>query len=412
MKILWLSHFLLYPETGSGALQRSRNLLIQLSRCNDIYLVSYFRDTDLTDSLTLQKAKYDLLKYCKGVKFIPHPHNKRPLKAHITFIRSFFSSKPYSALIHESKSFLHEAMAILKTREIDLVYSDTLGLFEPIIDKIQLPRIINHHNIESQMMFRRAGKENQPLKRMVLYIEALKLRAYERNYCHKYHRNIVVSDLDRKRLLTINNKTTIDVIENGVDCHYFKYYPRQELRHEIIFVSSLHWYANIDAVIYFCKDIWPLLLHNIADIRLTVVGKNPDSRLDRIVSKYPDIKITGFVPDVREYIRKASIFVCPIRDGGGTKLKILDAMAQGIPIVSSSLGCEGIDVTDGENIYIANEPQEYLSKIAKLINDLNEQNRIAFNAYHLIKKRYCYELIGSKFNQIIADAKMGETACI
>lgn len=394
---------MLFPDTGHGALQRSRNLLVQLSRYNDIYLISYFRDADLAYGSTVEEARQDLLEYCKGVKFIPHPHNKQAFKKHIGFITSLVDKKPYSTLIHESKPFLHEAMALQKRVKVDLVYSDTLGLFEPILDKIHLPRIINHHNIESQMMSRRARKEKQPLKKILLYLEAWKIRTYEKDYCHKYDRNIVVSDLDKKRLLTINNKATIDVIENGVDCHYFQYHARQNLGNEIVFAGSLDWYANLDAMIYFCEDIWPLLLHNIPDIAFTIIGKNPGPRLNRIVSRYPGIKSTGFVADVREYMRRASICVCPIRDGGGTRLKILDAMAQGIPVVSSSLGCEGIEVTDRENVYIANEPREYLSRIATLLNDLNEQNRIGSNAYNFVKDRYSYEVIGSKFNQIITE---------
>jgi len=139
----------------------------------------------------------------------------------------------------------------------------------------------------------------------------------------------------------------------------------------------------------------------IPGIRLTIIGKNPGTELDSIVAKHKNICMRGFVPDVRDYMKRAAIFVCPIRDGGGTKLKILDAMAQGVPIISSTLGCEGIDVIDGTHVLIANKPEEYLLAVKNLISNLEEQNKLAMNAYDLVKRKYSYGTLGSKFNQIV-----------
>jgi len=400
MKIIWISHFLLYPATGYGALQRSRNLLKELSGQNDIYLISFYRDCDLIDNNTLQKARQNLQQYCESIHFLPHSHNNNNLKKYLTLIQSIYSRKPYSILIHNDKALLDCIKLILKKENIDLLYSDTLGLCEPLLPNYDLPCIINHHNIESDMMLRRAKKENSLINQLFLRYEAFKIKLYEKKYCHMYNQNIVVSLFDKEILLSINQASTVEVIENGVDCNYFKFHLRKKLSNKIIFTGGLNWYPNVEGMLYFCKDIWPLLIKAIPGVTLNIIGKSPPEKLLKVVSKFNNIATTGFVPDLREYMKDASIFICPILDGGGTRLKILDAMAQGIPIVSSSLGCEGIDVVDGENIYIANHPKEYVEKIKILINSLDEQNRIAKNAYHLIKSNYSYQVIGAKFNQV------------
>ena len=402
---MWLSHFLLFPETGFGALQRSRNLLKELSKYNDIYYLSYVRNADLSEGIDLNEAVRDLNQYCKGTVLISHPHNKNFVLKYTALAKSIVSIKPYSILMYQFNAFYKKILDILTEQSIDLIYSDTMGLIEPVLDKIKVPCVINHHNIESCMMFRRAEKAKNLFVKMFYFYEACKIKNYEKKFCHQHNKNIVVSELDKKNLMAINLLADVEVVENGVDCNYFKFNPREKLSKNLIFTGGLDWYPNLDAMIYFCEKVWPLLVKKIPDVTLTIIGKNSGSKIDNIAKKYSNIILTGYVPDVRKYMKEASVFICPIRDGGGTKLKILDAMAQGVPIVTTSLGCEGILVTDGEHLCIADEPKKFVEKICGMINNTDEQNRLAMNAYDLIKNKYSYHIIGSKFNNILSNCK-------
>lgn len=403
MKLLWVSHFLLFPDSGFGALQRSKNLLIELSKYYEIIYVSYYRSVDIDGEVSLDYVKSDLMQYCSDVILIPHPFSNSLFFKYGILIKSLASFKPYTVLLNEFKILKKEILKMLKKENIDLLYSDTLGLSDSVINNIDVPSVLNHHNVESDMMFHRAKKEKKLLLKMFIHYEAIKCKKYEQKYCPRYSKNIVVSDTDKERLLKISPSVDVDVVENGVNCTYFEFHPRTESEPELIFTGGLDWYPNLDAMLYFCKEVWPLITKELPNIKLTIIGKNPGTELDNYVHKYKNINITGFVPDVREYMKKATIFICPIRDGGGTKLKILDAMAQGVPIISSALGCEGIDSEDGIHLLIANKPEEYLLAIEKLIYDTAEQRRLAKNALNLVNKKYSYEIIGKKLSNIIGE---------
>lgn len=402
MRILWISHFLLYPETGYGALQRSRNLLIELCKRHEVTYLSYYRDFDLSQGYSLKEAKENLESICEKVILLPHKHNGNQVLKLWTQISSLFNIKPYSTLLYNSPVLIKKMQDLLIEEDIDLIYSDTMGMSEKILDKCNIPTVLNHHNIESQMMFRRGEKASNLFMQFFLKLETLKLRHYEKKYCKQYNMNLTVSELDKQRLEDICDGASAVVIENGVDTGFFKFSNhRDHTNKELIFTGGMSWYPNQDAMIFFTTKVWPLLKQNIPDIKLTIVGRNPGKELSDIVSKDEKITLTGFVPDVRDYVKKASIFIVPIRDGGGTKLKILDAMSQGIPIVSSALGFEGIDAIDGQHLFMANEPQEYVDKIKFILDTPEKSQAVAKNAYRLIEQKYAYKVIGSKFNRVM-----------
>ena len=402
MKILWISHFLLYPETGYGALQRSRNLLIELCRKHEVTYLSYYRDFDLRQGYSLNEAKENLESFCKKVILVPHKHREKPFAKYLTLINSLFGRNPYSTMLYYSKALNKKIEELLNKENIDLFYTDTMGMSEKALNQCSVPTVLNHHNIESQMMYRRAEKVSNYFMKLFLKREAAKLYRYEKKYCTQYSMNITVSELDKQRLEAICDGAEVDVIENGVDTTFFKFSNhRDQANKELIFTGGMSWYPNQDAMIFFTTKVWPFLKQNIPDIKLTIVGRNPGKELSEIVSKDEKITLTGFVPDVRVFVKKASVFIVPMRDGGGTKLKILDAMSQGIPIVSSAIGFEGIDATDGQHLFMANKPQEYLDKINYIFENPAKSKSVVKNAYKLIEEKYAYKVIGAKLNQLV-----------
>ena len=401
MKILWLSHFLLFPETGYGALQRSRNLLLQLSKKNDVFLLSYYRDGDLKFSPDLDLAQKDLEKYCRRVVLVPSPLNGKNKYYKLSMIlESVFSKTPYSVLLFRHKVFFEKALQMIEEFSIDLVHSDTLGLSEKFLGEKSTVKILNHHNIESHMMFRRAEKEGNILKKLFLAKEGWNLKNYENTFCRQYDLNVVVSDIDKERLNGINRNIKSAVIENGVDCDYFSHHFRDQNCKGLIFTGSLDWYPNADAMLYFCRQIWPLLRKRFNNLTLNIIGKNPPPELLFLIKGEKGIFWEGFVSDVREFIKKGRVFVCPIRDGGGTRLKILDALAQGIPVVSSTVGCEGIDVINGENILMADDVEDIVNKVSSLLMDEELCNKLSGNGRRLVEVKYSFDILGRKISDL------------
>ena len=322
-------------------------------------------------------------------------------------IKSLFSKLPYSICLYRSKDIEDEITNIINHNNIDIIHVDTIGLIDNILDRInsKTVKVLNHHNIESDMMLRRAQKEESYFKKSFLVLEARNLQKYEYSFCPKYDLNIVVSDLDNKRLLDINKNIRTATIENGVDCKYFEHYYRGTNNRGLIFAGSLDWYPNDDAMFYFCREVWPILKNRYRDLSLTIIGKNPSGRLCSVVAKEQNIFLKGYVPDVRPYIKQAKIFICPIRDGGGTRLKILDALAQGIPVVSTNVGCEGLNLKDGEHILIANTPAEFFKQITLLLSNDELCNQLSWNGRYYVEEHYSFSAIGNKLSNLYEQLK-------
>ncbi|MBK8187801.1 MAG: glycosyltransferase [Cellvibrio sp.] len=192
-------------------------------------------------------------------------------------------------------------------------------------------------------------------------------------------------------------------VPNGVDLNYFNKLSISRSQRTLIFVGGLNWYPNYDAMKYFLSDIWPLLLREIPDVNMKIVGASPPQWMLDYASQYKNLSILGFVDDVRPYLSEAHIYVCPIRDGGGTKLKVLDALAMEIPLVADPIACEGIDVVDGQSVLFASDPKDYVSAVKKLISDDKLSESLAREGRLLIERLYSFREIGKKLAIIYQD---------
>lgn len=389
---------MLYPEVGHGALQRSRNLLLELAKKHEVVLLSYYRKVDINSPEDLDKAKSNLKKYCHDVVFLPFPSDRNIIIKIMIFVASLLMAVPYSSLLYRSRKMSNKILELEKEHNIDLVHADTIGLAEGVLKHITCKKVLNHHNYESAMMFRRADKEKNYLKKTLFNIEAKNLRKYEEIHCPKYDLNIFVSEQDRGQICDDIENIYTAVISNGVDCAYYTHHLRSNDSTGLIFSGQLDWYPNSDAMVFFMREVWPKLKASQENITLTIIGKNAQPDLLALVENDNNVQMTGYVPDLREYIQKARIFICPINDGGGTRLKILDALAQGIPVVSSPIGCEGIDVTDGENILIAKDIPDYIEKITLLLSDIDLCNKLSVSGRALVENRYSFAFVGGKMS--------------
>ena len=327
------------------------------------------------------------------------PAESSKLNKYGLILKTFFTSESLSVIYYRSAEMHRKIQEIVSNVKFDVAHFDTISLAEYAEDVGYTKKLLNHHNMESDLLKKRSLIEKNILKKIYYKKEAKKLNRYEREQCKRFDINFTVSDLDKELLLEVVPEIKIEVIPNGVDTEYFNQKDTPHRKGSLIIVSGMNWYPNRDAVIYMCKEIWPLLTKEFPDISLTVVGAQPPKILIDLSKTDNRITVTGFVDDIRPYMEKAEIYLCPMRDGGGTRLKILDAMALGKAIVSTTKGCEGLDVTPGENVLIADTPSQFVSRIKEVLATPELRKMLGMEARKLAKEKYSWEVIGkSLFN--------------
>ncbi len=405
MKILWLSHLIPYPPIG-GVLQRSYNLVREVSKQHDLHLVAFNQQALLTSMFsTEQEGKEAAMKhlqtYCRSVDFIDIPSDKNRYGKHSLALKSLFTRNPYSINWLESGTMRDAIRAVKDKHEFDLVHFDTISL-APYLDLFEdnLPKTLDHHNIESHMMLRRASLETNPLKKFYFYQEGMKLLRYEKQVCKQFDVNITCSVLDSERLREIDPSLTIDEIPNGVDTEFFKPGNNASSPERMIFAGGLDWYPNRDAMLFFADEIWPLLKAADPELIMDVVGKFPPDEIVRLSHKDENYNVHGFVEDVLPYIDRAGVYVCPIRDGGGTKLKLLDAFSMAKAVVAHPAACEGLDVIDGYNVLLAETAKDFTACIQRIRSDKELRLSLGKHARKLAKNNYSFISIGEKLSSL------------
>lgn len=400
-KILWVSHFLPYPPKG-GAQMRSFNLIKQLSIYHDVYLYCVVDSSKLNSYFLnpadgICEAKKEFGAFCHEVIFCVLPKMSKAGKA-ISLIKSIFLNKSYSSCIidrEEISNFINS----IDINFFDCVHLDTISLTN-FIDKFAGKNIyLNHHNIESDMMLRRYEKEDNWLKKMVFKQDAKKIKALEVGSSRHIFKHFVCSRLDEVRLNNIITGISTKVIENGINANASVTNRISYNKSSALFIGGLDWYPNSDAVVFLLKEVLPLLKEQNINIHVDIVGKNPSKEIINYSAAYDCIKLHGFVNDISEFYDRCGFFICPIRDGGGTKLKILEAMANGIPILAHPIALEGIDATPGMHYLAATTPMEFVEQILaiKEMDDIYLQ-QISINAKTLVEAKYNYLEIGKRLS--------------
>jgi glycosyltransferase involved in cell wall biosynthesis len=282
-----------------------------------------------------------------------------------------------------------------------MAHFDTIGLapFRALFGAT--PATLGHHNIESHMLLRRAGNERQPLKRMYFWQEGRRVQTYEAEVAASFAAHITCSDLDGERLRAIAPHANAITIANGVDVEYFQASRHESARPALIFVGSLNWYPNVDAVLFLLREIWPLAKARIPELRLDIVGSAPPQNILELAAALEDVKVHGFVDDVRPLLDAASLYVCPIRDGGGTKLKILDAFAMQQCVIAHPIACEGIDAVPGRHVQFAQSAEEFAVAIMELLQRPGDRAEMGRAARQLVVDRYSFSEIGRRLCEVL-----------
>jgi glycosyltransferase involved in cell wall biosynthesis len=276
-----------------------------------------------------------------------------------------------------------------------------LGLYKETLR--DTPVILTNHNVESLRIYRWMQIEKNLIVKCFLFYQYLKLRAFERRICQEFDRCIVVSEFDKNYLEKLCGMDNFVVIPNGVDVRYFKPESGEVKRDHLVWVGGMTGPYNSDAVDFFVEKIWSLIKSKVPGATIDFAGGGPTEKLRKKALEDKSVHVLGFVPDIRPIVQRASVFVAPIRIGSGTKIKILNAMAQAKSVVATTTAAEGIDVTPEKNILIADDPEEFAKKILYLFKNEEMRRKMGEKARELIERKYSWDVISEDIYRTYED---------
>lgn len=399
--VLWISHFVPYPPKG-GAFQRSYNLIKAVARQYNVYLIAVRHKRETHSSSEAEDAAQVLGRLCREVVIVDPAWSRSRGGFYLAALRCLASRHSLTVQFYDFPG-LHDAVrGILRKTPIDVVHFDAISLAPYIQDVGALPKVLNHHGAEGFMMERRIARERNPLKKAYYAIEAWKLKRDEQRYCPLFDVNAVVSEFDEQLLREAAPDARFEVIDNGVDLDYFRVSKPEAIKDCLVFAGRLDQYSNADGIRWFCHAIWPIVREREPRLKLTIIGRNPEAALLNLVNGDPRVEVKGYVDDVRPYFDRAVASVIPLRDGGGTRVKVLDAMAMGIPIVATTVACEGLHVEPERHILIANTVADFVVAVSRLAAESTLRLALGRSAREQVEQRYSWAAIGDRLCSVYA----------
>lgn len=381
MNLLFLSTRSPYPLISGHSL-RTYHILKGASQKHKVTLLTFVQ---LPEHELKEKSLNHLRSFCKAV----YPFKIPADRSRITFGRMLFlnllSSLPFVAQKYDVPLMRQKIRETLQKEQIDLVHVDMLPLTVYVNEFENLPKILVNHNVESIRLYRWFKTESNPVKKVYLGIQWLKLRSFERAAMNKFDGCVVVSEVDKELLRKIGVTSKLFVVPNGTDTKFFKPNNGKVVENSVLWIGHMDVHTNKDAVLYFWREIYPILKKKYPEVKMTFVGTAPPKEIVDAAQRDGRVKATGFVDDIRPYIDEAAVMVVPIRIGSGTRLKILDAMAMGKAIVSTSVGCEGLNVNDGRDILIADASEDFAGKAIELLRNADKRIKLEINAIELAR---------------------------
>jgi glycosyltransferase involved in cell wall biosynthesis len=385
----------LWPATAGGRI-RTLETLSCLSRRHEVTVLTTHGPDDDPDGLRQR------LPSCRDVISIPFAAPRVGSKDFAAALaHSWLSPLPVDLWKWRVDAVRDRAQSIM-TEGTDVCVADFLVSF-PNVPTTSAPVILFEHNVEYMIWQRLAGLERRPVRRALLELEWRKMRRAERASCADADLTIAVSEDDRARLESLAPDARCVAIPTGVDTTYFSPRDATEIPHHLVFTGSMDWFPNEDAILYFADSILPRIRLQMPHVTLAVVGRNPSERI-RAAGQRAGIVITGTVDDVRPFMSEAALYIVPLRAGGGTRLKIFEALAMGKAVVSTSVGAEGLAVTHGHNIAIADEPEAFARQVIELLRDPAGRHALGSAGRQLVESRYSWEHASREFERYCFEA--------
>jgi glycosyltransferase involved in cell wall biosynthesis len=400
MRILWVKAGKLLPVDTGGKI-RSYNLLRELATRHETILLSYYggeRDRDYEAEIARQLPG--------AVTIHTGATESNTLRQGLDYLRRLPSRAPYAVTKFTSPKVRRLVADWIASRRFDVAVCDFLSASLNFPRALATPTVLFQHNVESSLWQRQAQHAPDFLRRLAFRLEAAKMLRYERAAVGRFHHVVAVSEYDRELMSKMTDAARITVVPTGVDIKKYAADMGESglNRALVIFLGSMDWEPNIDGVEYFCRDIWPMVESHVPGARFRIVGRNPHPRVQRLASA--SVEVTGTVPSVVEHLREAAAVVVPLRVGGGTRLKIFEAMATGKAVVSTTIGAEGLDVHHGQDILLADDAESFADSIISLLND--EARRKSFErAAAQLAAQYDWVVVARRFEEMLARVALG-----
>jgi len=395
MRILQLTPRIPYPPDDGGKIVIFESIKRLAMRGHKITLLSFIPNNNVDFSY--------LKRYCKLETVELNISD-----SYVKMLFNLFSLEAYTISKYRRRSLLIKLKKLLESEWFDIVHIDSLHMayYGRFIKKNNnLPVILREHNVESTIWERYYKGILNPLVRSYVRIQFNKVYKYESKIVEDFDRCFMITAHDKERIERMNKKVKASVTPAGVDTSYFLPMAVEKEPYSIVFVASMDWIPNIEGIIWFYNDIFPLIKRKTPQSKLYIIGKNPPYIVKRLQTH--DVVITGFVDDVRKYMAISSVFIVPLKTGGGMRIKILNALAMGKPVVSTSVGCEGIEVRDGEHLYIANTAKEFAHKVIELLNDSHKCKQIGEAGMKLVREKYNWErmveLLEKQYSEVLEE---------
>jgi glycosyltransferase involved in cell wall biosynthesis len=347
------------------------------------------------------QALRERLPDCKSIVSFPYATPKwNSWKFPFLLLRSWFSRLPVDLWKCRVPELRDEVTRLMGKRSVDVCVADFMVAIANVKMNGPVPVVYFSHNVEYLIWRRLCDNEKRIWRRMLLEIEWRKMRRCEAATCEQAKLTVAVSAQDRDVLQLLAPDAAISDIPTGVDISYFAPHQNTEIPDRLVYLGSMDWYPNEDAVLYFIESILPAIRRECPEVSLFVVGRNP-GRILQQAAALAEVKVTGTVDDIRPFLAQASVVIVPLRIGGGTRLKIFEAIAMGKSVVSTTIGAEGLPLVNGINFICADEPQMFADEVVALLRDPERRRRIGNAGQQLVEQHYSWNRVAEDFAALI-----------
>jgi sugar transferase (PEP-CTERM/EpsH1 system associated) len=400
MRILWLKSDLLLPLDKGGKL-RTWHLMRHLARHHEITYLA-FAEPD-----TPREHVDGMREVASRVETITRSDPpKGSLRFYVDAAMHLVNPLPYAVGKYRSRTFRRKLRQLLREQRFDLIVCDFLFPAVNLPDDLPCPAVIFTHNVESEIWRRHAETQTGTLSRLLYRAQYRRMLRYEERTLARFDGVVAVSDADRDtfaRLYPDAIRQPIHVVQTGVDTEYFKpsaLSPQPSASPVLVFTGSMDWLPNEDAMLFFCREVLPIIRREEPEARLSIVGRAPTPLVRKLADDH-GVGVTGRVDDVRPYMRDAAVYIVPLRIGGGTRLKIFEAMAMGKAVVSTTVGAEGLPVTNGEHVLLADEPRTFARAVVRLLRDVDRRRQLEAAARALVVEKYDWSAVAGTFEEVL-----------
>ena len=395
MRILWLKTEVLHPIDKGGKI-RTYNMLKELKREHHVTYLT------LDDGTASADDKKNASEYCHELICIPHARREKFTPVfYVELFLNLVSPHAYAIKKYESRAMRREIVERDRQSSFDLLVCDFLAPAVNVPAELTTPAVLFQHNVEAMIWKRHYEVQTNAAKKSYLFRQWQKMHAFEAKACPEFDCVIAVSREDRELMEQEYGLKEVYDVPTGVDTEFFRPSGKRERRAEnLVFTGSMDWLPNEDAIRYFTEQILPRVKQEVPGVTLTVVGRNPYPGLLELSKRDPAVIVTGRVDDVRPYMEEAAVYIVPLRIGGGTRLKIYEAMAMEKPIVSTSIGAEGLPVENGQEIVLADTPETFADAVVKLIKQPKLADEIGQRAAAKVRQNFGWDKVAESFAAI------------